>query len=187
MNIRNPKRISDKVLNCEIEHHELGWIPYTSREDDEDTLIIYARILNGEAGEIELDETHQEDIIALLKRDACGDIDAAATECRMRYTSPNKEGTYTLKDAEVNRWIADGRPARFKKGTYPYIEREAFYTKLSTTEVANNIEMMANRWKILDPEIEGVSRGGKVAVKAANSEEEIRDICSQTVLALNEL
>lgn len=52
MNIRNAKQRASGVIDCEIEHHELGWLPYTAREDDDSTLQVYARCLNGEAGDI---------------------------------------------------------------------------------------------------------------------------------------
>jgi hypothetical protein len=192
MNIRNAKRISPTTLDCEIEHYELGWIPYTASEEDEETLIVYARILNGEAGEIEDAQEPTGVILARLKEQAYADIDATATRARRRYTSPEKDATYTLKDAEMRRWVEDGRPEEVEAGMYPYIEREAFYTSSTITDIGTLIETMANQWKMLDPEIEGICRGGKVGAKAIDiadedAEQQIMSIWQQTVNMLDSL
>lgn len=53
MRIRNAVRLDDKRINCEVEHHELGWLPFTAGEDgDIASVQVYARCLNGEAGDI---------------------------------------------------------------------------------------------------------------------------------------
>ena len=53
MNIRNPKQTA-AGFECEIDHSELGWIPFHATADDKvkEGREIYQRILNGEAGEI---------------------------------------------------------------------------------------------------------------------------------------
>lgn len=52
MDIRSPQHLLDGMIHCEIDHSLYGWIPYNASPDDPETQQIYARILNGEAGEI---------------------------------------------------------------------------------------------------------------------------------------
>lgn len=107
------------------------------------------------------------------KAQAESEIDAAAARARYRYISPNKDATYQNKAAELDRWVADGRPASPSPGTYPYIQREAQETGMSVTDTGNLIEAMRNAWLVLDPQIEGISRGGKVGVAAATTIDDV--------------
>lgn len=40
MKIRNAKKITETSFNCEIEHPEYGWIPYTAVEGEQDDMMI---------------------------------------------------------------------------------------------------------------------------------------------------
>ena len=195
MNIRNPVRISDSIINCQLEHPEFGWIPYTSMPEGS-TQQIYARILNGEAGEIIDNIPSNQSILDDLKKDAEDEIDSEATSARFRYISPDKSATYLSKRDEVVQWIADGRPETVAEGTYPYIESEAFHTESTIKATAELIESMYTQWKQLDAAIEGVARGGKVKVGLVvldattplqDAEQSIKQILENTVQILRQI
>jgi len=53
--IRNPKYNRDGItIDCEVLHHDLGWIPFTAHPNDSSEYgrECHQRILDGEAGEI---------------------------------------------------------------------------------------------------------------------------------------
>ncbi|WP_157669284.1 DUF4376 domain-containing protein [Chitinibacter sp. GC72] len=54
MKIKNPKHNSTGGIDCEIEHHLLGWIPFTATPDDTEIMgrEIYAAAVAGDYGEI---------------------------------------------------------------------------------------------------------------------------------------
>lgn len=53
MELRNAKYVTPSMINVEINHPELGWIPFTCIDEDaHSTQQVFARVLNGEAGEI---------------------------------------------------------------------------------------------------------------------------------------
>lgn len=112
-------------------------------------------------------------------------IDTAANKARLRYISPNKDATYQQKSKEVDRWVADGKPEEFEVGVYPYIEAEAAYTGMTTTEVGDLIIAMRDQWIQVDSLIEGVSRGGKVSVLKAETLEEAQEILQACIAQLD--
>lgn len=54
MKIRSPKHNARGTIDCEIEHPEYGWIPFTASPDDveEHGREIYQKLISGEAGDI---------------------------------------------------------------------------------------------------------------------------------------
>jgi len=53
MNIRNAKHVAGGLINCEYEHPQLGWIPYTASPNDVEQIgrDIYAIAAAGEVAE----------------------------------------------------------------------------------------------------------------------------------------
>lgn len=123
--------------------------------------------------------------LAEAKAQAEAEIDAAATRARRRYISPNKDATYINKAAELDRWIAAGRPNAPAQGTFPYIETEANETGQAVTVTAESIEAARNAWLQLDPFIEGMARGGKVAANAATTVDDVQAAAGPCVNNLN--
>lgn len=140
-------------------------LPFTATSDDVNKVsrLLFLDLLNGVHGPI---AAYPEDLAALKAR-ALADIDQAATRARLRYVSPNKDATYQNKALELERWIVAGRPETFDAGLYPYIEAEAALSGKTHAQVGNEIEFARNAWMLLDPQIEGQCRAGKVAVEAA--------------------
>lgn len=52
--IRNPKYNKVGLVDCEILHPQLGWIPFSASPDDSEQhgKDVYQRVIDGEAGEI---------------------------------------------------------------------------------------------------------------------------------------
>ena len=195
MKLRNPVRISETTIDCELEHPDFGWIPYTSMSEGS-TQQVYARILNGEAGEIVDNTPSDQSVLDDLKKDAEETIDSEATSARHRYISPDKSATYLSKRDEVVQWIDDGRPETPAEGTYPYIESEAFHTESTVKDTAELIESMYIQWKQLDAAIEGIALGGKAKIRSVtldatisiqDAEQSIKQILDTTVQSLRQI
>lgn len=54
MQVRNAVFNSSGTIDCEIEHPEFGWIPFTASQDDTEALgrTIYAEAISGQHGDI---------------------------------------------------------------------------------------------------------------------------------------
>lgn len=54
MDVRNPVFLATGVINCEIDHPQWGWIPFTVTADDDEYLghTLYHQLINGEHGVI---------------------------------------------------------------------------------------------------------------------------------------
>ena len=54
MEVRNPRYNNLKTIDCEINHPELGWIPFTATPDDQEELgkLIYQEMVDGTHGDI---------------------------------------------------------------------------------------------------------------------------------------
>lgn len=108
--------------------------------------------------------------LAKVQRQAEPQLDSKATEVRGVYVSPNKDATYQEKAAELQRWIAAGRPNQ--AGGYPYMEAEAQARGVALETVGAEIETARNLWQQIDPQIEAISRAGKVSAQAATTASE---------------
>lgn len=53
--VRDPVRASDSSIDCEVNHRDLGWIPFTAslHDDREYGRELYQRLLNGDYGEVQ--------------------------------------------------------------------------------------------------------------------------------------
>ncbi|WP_020409803.1 hypothetical protein [Hahella ganghwensis] len=122
-----------------------------------------------------------------VRSDALVRLDSLATECRLRFSSPDKDATYISKSFELDKWISDGRPDSPVTTDYPYICAEAGATGLSVTEVAELIESARDLWRVIDPQIEAVVRGAKVATQGATDKAQILTILDSASADLNEL
>ena len=99
MNYRNAKYIDDTRIDCEIEHPEFGWIPYTLDPADTDTTIDNNDLLAGmaSAGDVaayvpptqaELDEAAAQAIRATRDMKLATEVDPIAGNA-LRWASLN--------------------------------------------------------------------------------------------------
>lgn len=187
--ITNPRYgdAAQTMVDCEVMLEDGGGpVPITLSMSDPEAYVqdAYQSVLDGNHGSIAAYQPPMVDT-EVLRALSLEDIDSAATRARRRYISPDKDGTYQNKGAELDRWIADGRPAAPAAGSYPYIESEATETGMTVTEVGNLIEATRAAWLQLDPVIEGKCRGGKVAVEAATTAAEIDSQRAAAIAALD--
>ena len=110
------------------------------------------------------------------------EIDRKATEVRGVYVSPNKDATYQEKAQELQRWIDAGRPNQ--AGGFAYMEAEAQARGVTLATVGGEIEAARNLWQQIDPQIEAISRAGKVAAQSAATADEAQAAIDN---ALNQL
>jgi hypothetical protein len=109
MNIRNAKYNENGTIDCEIEHDRYGWIPHTASENDPETLQVYARILNGEAGDIAEYVSPPVDLDKLLN-DKLSELKQSAQAEADNLTSsyPDFEKiTWADQEREASAWLAD--------------------------------------------------------------------------------
>lgn len=90
-------------------------------------------------------------------------INREAGEQRARHitVTTGQEGTYTAKQAEVERYAAGG------VAPFPYLEAEAAATGATVADIAGLVLATAKAWTALNARIEGARRGALVAVDRA--------------------
>lgn len=144
--------------------------PYVEMPDDTDlsTMIVDGGVLRDiTPPEIQAMEAER---LTTLKQQVKAEIDEAATNARDKYRAANKDATYLNKSAELDRYIAAGRPDPVIESEFPYLYNEALETETTVTVTANLIEAARAIWvPAIDPVIEGKCRGGKVKVDAATT------------------
>jgi len=124
--------------------------------------------------------------LAGVKATAEGEIDGQARQVRLCYVSPGKDATYQEKAAEVRAWVQAGRPEQ-GAGGYPYMEAEATARAVELPIVGAEIEQARALWGMLDPQIEAISRAGKVAAQTAETAEAAQNAVDQALTRLEAL
>jgi hypothetical protein len=105
--------------------------------------------------------------LADYKTKAKDAIDQAAGRARAKYITValGQEATYQAKAAEVDAYVAAGRPAN--TAPYPILTAEAQARGISVSETADLVRAVRDQWLQLAAAIEGIRIGGKLAVDAA--------------------
>lgn len=90
-------------------------------------------------------------------------IDRACGEVRKQFITdiPGQSATYTIKEEEARAYAQD------PSGSYPFLEAEALNTKSDIRDVASQIAGIAEQWRQLGAEIEGLRIGAKRGVSLA--------------------
>lgn len=103
-----------------------------------------------------------------LRAAAVAKVAALAAANRTLYATPGKDGVYSAKLAEANRWFQDGQPADLSD--YPYIEAETGVTAPTAYELALLWLNLQTLWvNQLAPQIERREQLAKAAIAAAAS------------------
>lgn len=121
--------------------------------------------------------------LAQAQAQAETEIDSAAQAVRLAYVSPGKDATYQQKAAELARYESEGGAG----GPYPYIEAEATARGVSLATVAGEIAQARDVWGQIDPQIEAMSRAGKVKAQAATTAQAVREAVAEALANLEGL
>jgi hypothetical protein len=121
-----------------------------------------------------------------VKQRACDVIDAAAGAARGRFvtTTPMQDGTYTLKFAQAEAYLAAGAPE--DASAYPWIALEAQETGKTPAEAAQRIFDTGTPWTTtIGPLIESKRVGFKDKVTAAETVDAVLDFMREGLSVLN--
>lgn len=125
MKIRNAKHLPDGMIFCEINHPEFGWIPYNASADDPETVQIYGRIINGDAGPIAPVDQEQNEAELLA-------------EWRERTTCSNLQARLALEDVNSLDLVEQAIQAAPKKTQIAW-DRAQYFRRLSPTVLAMQV------------------------------------------------
>ena len=128
----------------------------------------------------------QAETIEGVKQRACDVIDAAAVAARQRFvtTTPMQDGTYTLKFAQAEAYLAAGAPA--DASAYPWIALEAQETGRTPAEAAQRFVDTGTPWTMtIGPLIESKRVGFKDKVSAAETIDAALDFMREGLSALD--
>lgn len=144
MKIKTPRFNSLGSIDCEIEHPQFGWIPFTASPDDNTELgrSLYAALMTGEHGEIPAFQPHQPTATEL-----CALIDSAADAARMSVVAdPTRTLEYQLAAVEAQAFADAGYPA----AAVPRTVSADMLGGRSAREAADNIlaEAKAYNWAL---------------------------------------
>ena len=151
MNIRNATYNKLGSIDCEIEHPDFGWIPHTASENDPETLQIYARILNGDAGAIAAYVAPPIDLNRLLNeklKELKSAAQGEANELVSGYPDFEKI-TWTDQEREARDWTADNTTPT------PVLSVIANARSLSITELASRVIEKADTFRATAAQIAG--------------------------------
>ena len=179
---RNPAYNNDGSIDCEINHPDYGWLPFTASATDPsaDGVALFNQIVSDggitPAPGIDLDE---------LKLYSRYMIDVTAERARLRYITDGagQASVYQEKAAEADAYITAGYPVDLT--SWPFIQAEVNATGLTSTQAADAIVAQRNTWRILGANIEEERLGGKAAVNAAVDEAGIVLARSTAIVALD--
>ena len=82
---------------------------------------------------------------------------------------PGQAQSYDEKEKEARAFVAAGSPQDATIADFPYICREAYWTKQTPAYVANDIIMTADFWRATDARIESRRRGAATEILAAEN------------------
>jgi hypothetical protein len=128
----------------------------------------------------------QAETIDGVKQRACDVIDAAAGAARARFvtTTPMQDGTYTLKFAQAEAYLAAGAPA--DASPFPWIALEAQETGRTPAEAAQRFVDTGTPWTMtIGPLIESKRVGFKDKVTAAETVDAALDFMREGLSALD--
>lgn len=133
MKIRTPRFNAQGTIDCEMEHAEFGWIPFTASPDDceEFGRTVHAELLAGEHGEIAEYQPIQMDA-----DDLCALVDSEADAARFSVVAdPTRALEYQLAAIEAQAFADAGYPA---DAVPPTVAADVLGTR-SAQEAADNI------------------------------------------------
>lgn len=104
-------------------------------------------------------------------------IDNAAGNARVKYITsvPGQEVTYLEKEKEARAWLLD------PEGDYIFLTNESTKTGIPISDLVDLILYTSATWRNLAAVIEGIRRGGKVAIEHATTVEDITQIETDTL------
>lgn len=182
----------ENISNFHVADPELqrahGWYPYVDVPSVSYDKLLYREDVQYVVGETEvtvqraLVPLEQEETAAIteqLRQTAIARINMEAGACRAKYMTaiPGQEATYLMKEAEAKAYFAAVDP---QPTDYPILQAEAESCGMSLAEVAALVQGTASSWKVLAAQIEGLRRGGIVAVETATTEAAIQQALAIT-------
>ena len=110
--------------------------------------------------------------VALARSQAIVAVNRAAGTCRAKYitVTPGQEMTYAEKEREALAYLAASSPV---PADYPMLLAEATATGVTLPELAAEVVQVAEDWRFIGSEIEGIRRGAIVAVQQAKTTAEV--------------
>jgi hypothetical protein len=110
--------------------------------------------------------------LAFAQTGAIAKVNTDAGKCRSRYITviPGQEMTYAEKEREALAYLADPSPV---PADYPMLLSEATATGVMLPELAAEVVQVAEDWRLIGSEIEGIRRGAIVAVQQATTTAEV--------------
>jgi len=181
MNYRNPIYNHLGTIDCEIDHPDHGWIPFTASPGDVEPagVALHTQIvLDGGIAPYVPDLTS-------LKKAARYKIDQSAEHARLRYIT-NGAGqalVYQKKEDEARAYVLAGYPA--DTSNYPFVEAEMNATGKSKEAAADDIIIKADAWVVVGANIEEERLSGKAAVDVATIVADIETARGTAIAALD--
>jgi hypothetical protein len=148
MQVKNPQYNASNTIDCEIEHSQFGWIPFTASPDDIEQMgrDIYAKAVAGDYGPVAAytapaktpEQIESEIVVATQQR-----LDAFAQ-------TRNYDGVLSACT-----YATDANPKFAAEGQYCVEARGATWTKLAEmlAEVQANTRPMPTGYADIEPEL----------------------------------
>jgi hypothetical protein len=110
--------------------------------------------------------------VAMARSQAVVAINQAAGTSRAKFITviPGQEMTYAEKEREALAYLANPSPV---PADYPMLVAEATATGVTLPELAAEVVQVAEDWRLVGSEIEGIRRGAIVAVQQATTTAEV--------------
>jgi hypothetical protein len=108
MNFKNAKYSENGLIDCEIEHPDFGWIPFTANPDDTERLgrDIYALALKGDIAPYIARIKSVEEIYSIKLKEIHKSADDFVVDYLSRYSEVEKE-TWAAQRKETDAWLLD--------------------------------------------------------------------------------
>ncbi len=147
MDIRNPRYNADETIDCEINHPQYGWIPFTAHPQDPEGKEIWIRCKAGEAGEVAR-YVAPEISFEEQRAEWLNNVDMVANAKRNSLTGGHDSteiATWSVKQAEAKTWLASRNDA-----DAPLLAAEAAARQVSVEQIVGKI--IANSTVLLQAE-----------------------------------
>jgi hypothetical protein len=166
MEFRNPVRLADGRINCEVLNDQLGWLPFTASPDDpsEAGRALYDEIAAGEVPDAPIGVADMDSV----RSNALSAMADWISGFTARFTAgypPEEVAAWPVKAAAAR--------AHLTGITSPLIEAEAALTGEDVDDLAALIAGMADQYEAVIARVTGLRRATRDAIMAAETPEAV--------------